>query len=162
MDDLKAVEVIRGPASVLYGADALGGVVLLRTRDATDYSLMHDWALQSALTDNISTRLHRQRTDADQQTEQTRTSFAFVNPGNPASFRGSEADRFTSLAFNQDTVSGMIIAGKSLSLAGATHDLVYGLSYEHTDTEGRYFARGLAGKTRSSAENRARLRGCRQ
>lgn len=253
VDDLKAVEVIRGPASVLYGADALGGVVLLRTRDAADYlapdqrihtdlriagssettqrkvgatvaaqsgnvgsvlqltgrdfeeqdikgsgelnpqdgetrnlfwktrwdasenqavtlaidasdrdiatqlenelsssvtrsmgqdntrrrriSLMHDWALQSALADNISTRLHRQRTDADQQTEQTRTSYAFVNPRNPASFRGSQAERFTSLEFNQDTVSGMIIANKNLSVANATHDLVYGLSYEHTDTE---------------------------
>ncbi|KKO12592.1 TonB-dependent hemoglobin/transferrin/lactoferrin family receptor [Pseudohongiella sp.] len=253
VDDLKAVEVIRGPASVLYGADALGGVVSLRTRDAADYlapdqhihtdiraagssetsqrklgatiagqsgpvgsvlqltqrnfaeqdingpgklnpqdgesrnlfwktrwdaspnqtfslaidlsdrdidtqldnelsssvsrsvgqdstrrhriSLLHDWVLHSALADNISTRLHRQRTDADQQTEQTRISYAFVNPRNPASFRGSQADRFTSLEFNQDTVSGMIIASKNLSLASATHSLVYGLSYEHTDTE---------------------------
>lgn len=257
VDDLKAVEVIRGPASVLYGADALGGVVLLRTRDADDYlsagqslhtdiraagssdnnqrklgatiagqsgtigsvlqltrrdfeeqdikgpgslnpqdgesrnlfwkthwdatanqslqlavdasdrdintqldnelsssvsrsvgrdttqrrriSLMHDWtprgALQGALADNISTRLHHQRTDADQQTEQTRISYAFVNPRNPASFRGSEAERFTSLEFNQDTVSGMVIANKTVALANSTHDLVYGLSYERTDTE---------------------------
>ena len=37
MDDLKAVEIIRGPASVLYGADAMGGAVILRTRDASDY-----------------------------------------------------------------------------------------------------------------------------
>ncbi len=253
VDDLKAVEVIRGPASVLYGADALGGVVLLRTRDADDYlsagqsihadirgsgssdnnqrklgatiagqsgtigsvlqltrrefeeqdikgpgslnpqqgesrnlfwktrwkatanqslqlavdasdrdidtqldnelgssvsrsvgkdttqrrriSLMHDWALQGTLADNISTRLHRQRTDADQQTEQTRISYAFVNPRNPASFRGSQAERFTSLEFNQDTVSGMIVASKRLSLINSNHDLVYGLSYERTDTE---------------------------
>ena len=252
VDDLKAVEIIRGPASVLYGADALGGVVLLRTRDAADYlapgqsihadiraagssdnnqskigatiagqsgrfgsvlqvtrrdfqeqkikgsgalnpqngesnnvlwkthwdasvdqtfrlaidaserridtrldnelgsrvsrsqgtdttirqriSLMHDWTLNGALADNISTKLHRQRTDADQQTGQTRTSFAFVNPMRPASFRGSQAKRFTSLEFNQDTVSGTIIADKNLSLADATHDVVYGISYEHTDT----------------------------
>jgi hemoglobin/transferrin/lactoferrin receptor protein len=37
VDDLKAVEIIRGPASVLYGADAMGGAVLLRTKDAQDY-----------------------------------------------------------------------------------------------------------------------------
>src|SRR5690554_3956221 len=37
MDDLKAVEIIRGPASVLYGADAMGGAVILRSRDASDY-----------------------------------------------------------------------------------------------------------------------------
>tara|TARA_R100001039_G_scaffold33035_1_gene26310 strand:+ start:4559 stop:6820 length:2262 start_codon:yes stop_codon:yes gene_type:complete len=253
VDDLKAVEVIRGPASVLYGADALGGVVLLRTRDADDYlsagqpvhtdlraagssdnnqrklgatiagqsgtigsvlqltrrdfeeqavkgegelnpqdgesrnlfwkthwdatarqtlqlaveasdrdidtrldselstsvsrsvgrdttnrrrlSLMHDWALQGRLADNVSTRLHQQRTEADQQTEQTRISYAFVNPRSPASFRGSLAERFTSLEFNQDTFSGMVIANKSLALNNSSHDLVYGLSYEHTDTE---------------------------
>ena len=34
LDDIKAVELIRGPASVLYGADAMGGVLLLRTKDA--------------------------------------------------------------------------------------------------------------------------------
>ena len=37
VDDLKSVEIIRGPASVLYGADALGGAVLLQTRSASDY-----------------------------------------------------------------------------------------------------------------------------
>lgn len=37
VDDLKAVEIIRGPASVLYGADAMGGAVVLRTKDPSDY-----------------------------------------------------------------------------------------------------------------------------
>ena len=37
LDDVKAVELIRGPASVLYGADAMGGAVLLRSKDAADY-----------------------------------------------------------------------------------------------------------------------------
>src|SRR5690554_350768 len=37
MDDLKAVEIIRGPASVLYGADAMGGAVILRSKDPQDY-----------------------------------------------------------------------------------------------------------------------------
>ncbi|UTW45326.1 TonB-dependent hemoglobin/transferrin/lactoferrin family receptor [bacterium SCSIO 12696] len=36
-DDLTSVEIIRGPASALYGADALGGVVLLNTKDPEDY-----------------------------------------------------------------------------------------------------------------------------
>lgn len=36
-DDLRAVEIIRGPASVLYGADAMGGAVVLRTKDPVDY-----------------------------------------------------------------------------------------------------------------------------
>ena len=36
-DDLATVEIIRGPASALYGADALGGVVLLNTKSPQDY-----------------------------------------------------------------------------------------------------------------------------
>lgn len=37
VDSLKAVEVIRGPASSLYGSDALGGVVSFLTKDPGDY-----------------------------------------------------------------------------------------------------------------------------
>lgn len=37
LDTLKAVEVVRGPASALYGSDALGGVVAFITKDPEDY-----------------------------------------------------------------------------------------------------------------------------
>ncbi len=37
VDNLKAVEIIRGPASVLYGADAMGGAVILSSKTARDY-----------------------------------------------------------------------------------------------------------------------------
>lgn len=36
-DTLKSVEIIRGPASSLYGSDALGGAVSFVTKDAGDY-----------------------------------------------------------------------------------------------------------------------------
>jgi hemoglobin/transferrin/lactoferrin receptor protein len=35
--NMKAVEIIRGPASVLWGSDALGGVVAFQTKDPDDY-----------------------------------------------------------------------------------------------------------------------------
>ena len=35
--NLKTVEIIRGPAGVLYGADALGGLVAFVTKDPEDY-----------------------------------------------------------------------------------------------------------------------------
>jgi hemoglobin/transferrin/lactoferrin receptor protein len=245
VDDLKAVEIIRGPASVLYGADALGGVVVLRTKDASDYlsgsetfysalrtsgssinnqlkagltlaqqtgklgnvlqltrrdfeesdvngpgqrnpqagdnqslfaksrwdindkhaltisaerfdeaintvledelsssvslsqgrdltdrqrlSLRHDWLLGHWLADSLSTHLNWQSTNADQQTIQLRTSFSFVNPRNPASFRGTQAERYTSLEFNQTTRSAMVLARRQ--------NLIYGASLEQTDTE---------------------------
>ncbi|MDA0687101.1 MAG: TonB-dependent hemoglobin/transferrin/lactoferrin family receptor [Proteobacteria bacterium] len=37
IDNLRSVEIIRGPASVLYGADAMGGAVILRSKRAEDY-----------------------------------------------------------------------------------------------------------------------------
>lgn len=37
MDNLKSVQIIRGPASVLYGADAMGGAVILTSKDPRDY-----------------------------------------------------------------------------------------------------------------------------
>lgn len=37
MDTLKRVEIMRGPASAVYGSDALGGVVSFTTRDAEDF-----------------------------------------------------------------------------------------------------------------------------
>jgi hemoglobin/transferrin/lactoferrin receptor protein len=35
--NMKTVEIIRGPASVLWGSDALGGVVAFATKDPDDY-----------------------------------------------------------------------------------------------------------------------------
>lgn len=37
VDSLKRVEILRGPASTLYGSDALGGVVSFMTKDPLDY-----------------------------------------------------------------------------------------------------------------------------
>ncbi|PCJ39528.1 MAG: hypothetical protein COA71_13810 [SAR86 cluster bacterium] len=36
-EDLQTVEIIRGPASVLYGADAMGGAVIMRSKGIADY-----------------------------------------------------------------------------------------------------------------------------
>lgn len=45
LDALKRVEIIRGPASALYGSDALGGVVSYVTKDPADYLAIvnKDW-----------------------------------------------------------------------------------------------------------------------
>lgn len=37
LDDIKQVDIVRGPASVLYPSDALGGTVSLKTKDPADY-----------------------------------------------------------------------------------------------------------------------------
>jgi hemoglobin/transferrin/lactoferrin receptor protein len=253
VDDLKAVEVIRGPASVLYGADAMGGAVLLRSKDPADYlrddrsshigvktsgsstqdqvkggltyavqgdtlgtviqythrdfneqiikgagtrnpqegtadswfwksvwqasenqqltltadysdeqvdtvldnelgasvassfgvdtserkrvSLTHDWTLNAMLADSVRTQLHSQNTDATQFTEQLRTSFAFVNPRNRASFAGTQARRNSNLKFNQETVSGLLLLSKNFTLGSTENSSIYGITRETTDTE---------------------------
>lgn len=45
LDAVKRVEVVRGPASALYGSDAIGGVVAYVTKDPADYLALvnKDW-----------------------------------------------------------------------------------------------------------------------
>ncbi len=42
IESMKAAEVIRGPASALYGSDALGGIVGFRTKDPNDFFETND------------------------------------------------------------------------------------------------------------------------
>lgn len=37
VDTLKAVEIVKGPSSALYGSDAIGGIVAFQTKDPADY-----------------------------------------------------------------------------------------------------------------------------
>ena len=47
LEDIKQVEIIRGPASALYGSDAIGGVVAYTTKDPGDY-LINGQAMSTA------------------------------------------------------------------------------------------------------------------
>lgn len=43
VQSLKQVEVVKAAASTMYGSDALGGVVVMRTKDASDYLMGEDY-----------------------------------------------------------------------------------------------------------------------
>ncbi|MEC4727899.1 TonB-dependent hemoglobin/transferrin/lactoferrin family receptor [Shewanella sp. D64] len=43
VEGLKQVEVLKAAASTMYGSDALGGVVVMRTKDASDYLMGDDY-----------------------------------------------------------------------------------------------------------------------
>ncbi len=251
-DDLRAIEIIRGPASVLYGADAMGGAVILRSKDPRDYlhtdkttalsvrsshssvneqlksgisyafqngdfgsvmqatkrdfeemespnaarlnpqegesiawfwksvwqanaqqtlrltidsseeeiatridselsasvlesngmdstdrlrvSLNHSWAADMAIADQIDTQLHWQRTNGEQRTQQLRTSYSFINPRDPRTFGGTQAQRYSDFEFNQETTSFGITLSRSFGDERLRHAMVYGLSAERTDT----------------------------
>ena len=49
LGNMKAVEIVRGPASALWGSDALGGVVAFTTKDPEDYldSTGDDWGFEA-------------------------------------------------------------------------------------------------------------------
>jgi hemoglobin/transferrin/lactoferrin receptor protein len=50
ISSLKRVEILRGPASGLYGSDAIGGVVSYTTKDPSDYlfTTERDWTMSLA------------------------------------------------------------------------------------------------------------------
>lgn len=253
IDNLKAVEIIRGPASVLYGADAMGGAVILTSKTARDlvgsdrgsyvgfrtsaasadeqykagvtaawqsddfglllqmtgrefaesevqgngalnpqegdaqnlllqgfwelsdtqslrlnaetyheeilvdiqselsstvYSslgrdetrrnklgVQYDWQLHSALVDELQLLANVQQTDGLQFTRQERVSYSFINPGNPASFGGTEAIRRTDFEFNQTTAALNLNLRKSLTTGVLHHALAYGFNIDETATE---------------------------
>ncbi|MCD8558270.1 MAG: TonB-dependent receptor plug domain-containing protein [Shewanella xiamenensis] len=43
VQSLKQIEVVKAAASTMYGSDALGGVVVMRTKDASDYLRGEDY-----------------------------------------------------------------------------------------------------------------------
>lgn len=49
VDSLKAVEIVRGPSSALFGSDALGGVISFITKDPADYLGTNDGYLRASL-----------------------------------------------------------------------------------------------------------------
>lgn len=48
VDSLKQVEIIRGPASAMFGSDALGGVVSFVTKSPGDYLIDREWYLAAS------------------------------------------------------------------------------------------------------------------
>ena len=251
-DNIKTVELIRGPASALYGADAIGGAVILTSKDPRDYlegdraafnlrasaadadaqyrggftaasqlgdvglmaqythrqfaeqevngpgslnpqdgrsdslllqlhwdvspdqqlrfsmdnfvdeietqlesdigrsvssslglddterlrvGVRYQWQAGLALFDDLELDLNQQDTDASQYTEQTRTSYSFLNPRNPRTYRGTSARRETTFDFNQQTSAVNLNLRKTVTTASLTHSLAYGANLEETDTQ---------------------------
>lgn len=49
MGEIERIEVVKGPSSVLYGTDALGGVINIITK-TPDFALKDEWAFNNGAT----------------------------------------------------------------------------------------------------------------
>ena len=88
-DNIKAVELIRGPASVLYGADAIGGAVIVTSKEPGDY-------LRG---DRVAFNVRASAADADDQ----------YRGGFTAAFEGGDVDflaQYTHREFAEQDVNG--------------------------------------------------------
>ena len=93
------------------------------------------WQAGLALFDDLELDLNRQDTDASQYTEQTRTSYSFLNPRDPRTYGGTGALRKSTFDFDQQTLALNLNLRKTIATAALTHSFAYGASLEETDTE---------------------------
>lgn len=93
--NMKAVEIVRGPNSVLWGSDALGGVVAFRTRDPEDLLASSDkpWAAEiRAAYDSFDDSFRKQFTAAAEHGDfQFLGSFGHLSANEP-DLRKARAD----------------------------------------------------------------------
>ncbi len=96
--------------------------------------IRYRWQAGLAVFDDLELDLNRQKTVASQTTEQTRTSYSFVNPRDPRTYGGTSALRKSTFEFNQQTVALNLNLRKTITMDSLTHSLAYGANLEETDT----------------------------
>ena len=97
--------------------------------------MRYEWQAGLAMFDDLELDLNQQTTDATQYTEQTRTSFSFINPRDPRTFRGTTALRRSTFEFNQEIFALNLNLRKTIATESVTHSLAYGANLEETDTQ---------------------------
>lgn len=95
----------------------------------------YEWQAGLKMFDDLELDLNRQDTDATQYTEQTRTSYSFLNPRDPRTYRGTRARRESTFDFDQQTSALSLNLRKTVPAGALTHSLAYGASLEETDTQ---------------------------
>ena len=95
----------------------------------------YEWQAGLKMFDDLELDLNQQDTDATQYTEQTRTSYSFLNPRDPRTYRGTSARRESTFDFDQQTSAINLNLRKTVGAGALTHSLAYGASLEETDTQ---------------------------
>ena len=103
--------------------------------DRLRVGMRYEWQAGLALFDDLELDLNRQDTDASQYTEQARTSYSFLNPRDPRTYRGTSARRESTFDFDQQTSALNLNLRKTVTTGTLTHSLAYGAHLEQTDTQ---------------------------
>lgn len=148
LDDIDRIEILRGPQSILWGSDAIGGVVNVRTRRPTK-PLEGSFAVEAGTHDTVSARAGVGGTS--EAIDWRLAASRFTTDGISARSSGTEDDGYT-----RSAASGMVTVrvapGVSLDLRGywskSNNDfdgtsgdtLAYGLTKEWSGYAGLNFA----------------------
>lgn len=148
LDDIDRIEILRGPQSILWGSDAIGGVINVRSRRPTE-PLEGSFAVEAGSHDTISARAGIGGTS--EAIDWRLAASRFTTDGISASSRGTEDDGYTRSAAS-GTVTVRVAPGVSLDLRGywsrsnndfdgtAGDTLAYGLTKEWSGYAGLNFA----------------------
>lgn len=98
------------------------------------FGLRYTWQTDLTLIDDLEVDFSSQDTDATQYTEQSRTSYSFINPRDPRTYGGTSAIRKSTLGFNQQTSTIGLNLRKTITASSTTHSFAYGANRETTDT----------------------------
>jgi hemoglobin/transferrin/lactoferrin receptor protein len=99
-DTIKRLEIVRGPASTLYGSDALGGVVSYTTKDPQDYLQDRNSIFQTKLTYNSVDRSFSPTFTVAAKKDQWSAAATYTRRD------GTEASNNSSLAPNPQSITG--------------------------------------------------------
>ena len=97
--------------------------------------MRYEWRAGLRLFDEVELDLNQQDTEASQYTAQTRTSYSFLNPRDPRTYRGTSTRRESTFDFDQQTSALNLNLRKTIATGALTHSLAYGASLEETDTQ---------------------------
>jgi len=148
LDDIDRIEILRGPQSILWGSDAIGGVVNVSTRRPTE-PLEGSAALEVGSHDTVSARAGIGGTS--QAIDWRLSASRFTTDGISARSNGTEDDGYTRSAAS-GTVTVRLAPGVSLDLRGywsksnndfdgtSGDSLAYGLTQEWSGYAGLNFA----------------------
>lgn len=124
-------------ATVLV-TDLSASTISSRGRDKTDriaFGTDYRWTAGTAFADEMQLALRIQESDGLQHTNQERTSFSFLDPSDPSTYRCTGAIRDTDFEFNQKTLALNLNLWKTISSGDVNHAIAYGMNFDETDTE---------------------------